>query len=64
MNEGDFKNLSAGDIVRHKMSSEAAIVHANYGSHIIAVRTFHLTNPQEWDLIYKADLKRIASKDT
>ena len=48
-----FEELEAGDLVRHKLGSEAYIVHANYGSRITAVRTADLINPDEWDQVTK-----------
>jgi hypothetical protein len=49
--EADLRALKPGDLVRHKSSSSAAIVHANYGTRVTAVRTFDLTNPREWDQV-------------
>ena len=54
MTKEDFASLSEGDIVRHKTSAEALIVHANYGGRVTAVRIADLTNPSEWDLIFRA----------
>ncbi len=47
----EFASLNPGDLVRHKHSASAAIVHANYGKRVTAVRTFDLTNPMEWDKV-------------
>ena len=46
----DFK---PGDIVRHKQSAEGVLVTANYGNFAIAVRTTHISNPSEWEMIQK-----------
>ena len=53
----EFAKLGRGDIIRHKMSAESVLVDGNYGSHVIAVRTYEVTNPDEWDLIHKAHYK-------
>lgn len=55
----EFKNLGAGDIIRHKTSSGASVVHDNYGRYVIAVRTAHVTNPDEWDLIVKQNKEKL-----
>lgn len=63
MTKEEFTGLTCGDIVRHKVESEAIVVHNNYGSHVEAVRTFHLTNPDEWDLMFKAEHMRDAEPE-
>lgn len=55
MTPDELKNLGTGDLVRHKTSSRAALVTANYGDHAVAVQTHHITNPDEWLLVFKAD---------
>lgn len=54
MTTDELKALQPGDIIRHEHSADALIVTANYGSHAIAVRTEHVSNPAEWHLIGKA----------
>ena len=56
MDRETFQKLDRGDIVRHKATDHATsyIVVANYGNHVTAVNTMNITNPAEWDLIYKA----------
>jgi NMD protein affecting ribosome stability and mRNA decay len=51
MTPEQFAELRPGDLVRHKGSSSALIVHANYGARVTAVRTADLTNPAEWDRV-------------
>jgi hypothetical protein len=51
MTPAELRGLKPGELVRHKHSSEAAIVHANYGHRSTAVRVFDLTNPAEWDRV-------------
>jgi hypothetical protein len=46
-----MNKLEPGELVRHKGDSKAYIVHANYGSNVVAVRTAQLTNPGEWDRV-------------
>jgi len=57
MTREELSALNPGDIVRHVNDAEAYIVVANYGSHVTAIRATELTNPPEWDLIFKAELK-------
>lgn len=51
MTNEEFKALDAGSIIRHKHASESMVVTANYGTHVVAVRTAHVTNPTEWELV-------------
>jgi hypothetical protein len=53
MNQEDFKGLKRGDIIRHKTSwdGESIVVDANYGTSVTAVRTYHVSNPDEWEII-------------
>ena len=51
MTEKEFAGLRPGELVRHKNSVHAMIVHANYGDRVTAVRTADLTNPREWDRV-------------
>lgn len=51
-----FEKLDAGDIVRHKEGYEGYIVHGNYlRGGLIVVRSLLIHNPDEWDLLYKAN---------
>ncbi len=49
MNREQFAALRPGALVRHKTSSEAMIVTGHFGGHVVAVRTAHVSNPDEWD---------------
>lgn len=60
--EDEFRALQPGDLVRHKHSSSAAIVHANFGKRVTAVRTFDLTNPCEWNRV-APDGSIVSTKD-
>lgn len=51
MTKDQLSRLQPGDLVRHKHSADAMIVHANYGSHCIAIRCSHVSNPIEWDIV-------------
>lgn len=55
MNQYEFDNLSAGDIIRHVDGSSGYIVHGNYlrGGVLIA-RSLVAHNPAEWHLVGKA----------
>jgi hypothetical protein len=54
MTKAEFLNLQPGDIVRHLFGEEGLIVTGNYGTHVTAVFTMDITNPEEWTLIQKA----------
>lgn len=49
-----ISDLESGDIVVGKSSGLSYVVTDNYGDYVIAVRTQHITNPLEWEVI-KAD---------
>jgi hypothetical protein len=55
MTKEEFNSLQEGDIVRHEDSSSAVMVTGNYGGRVTAVRTYDLTHPPEWKLIFKAN---------
>lgn len=51
MTKDQFEALRPGDLVRHKHSASAFIVHSNYGNRVTAVQVADLTNPREWDVV-------------
>ena len=55
MTQEEFENLGRGDIVRHVSSSDAILVEANYGDHVLAVDIWDMSNPEEWVLVAKAN---------
>ena len=57
MTEDEFKNLTRGDIVRHKGLGDSWLIDMSYGNRKTAIRTVDLTNPDEWELISKANYK-------
>jgi hypothetical protein len=57
----EFVKLDRGDLVRHKLESKAYIVDANYGSMVVGIHSVTITNPDEWDLISKANYKAPSS---
>ena len=57
MTKEDFQKLNIGDIVRHRNSGSSVIITANYKDYVIGVKTYHLTNFDEWLLISKANYK-------
>ena len=59
MTDQEFRELDRGDIVRHRMDrARSYIVDGNYGGHVTAVRTVDISNPSEWEVVYKADYSR------
>ena len=59
MTDDDFNALVVGDIIRAKGGARAYIVTGHFGSHVIAVRTAEITNPEEWDVIFKSNPQRV-----
>jgi hypothetical protein len=61
MKEEQFKNLQRGDIVKHVLNSkgDSIVIMANYGGRVTAVRTYDLTNPDEWELVMKANHEKV-----
>lgn len=51
-------DLDRGDLVRLKGHGEAFNVEANCGGYVVVIKAKLLTNPNEWDLVSKADRKR------
>jgi hypothetical protein len=60
MTRDELKNLGPGDLVRFVGGAEAYVVTVNYGDHAIAVRTQHVCNPAEWELVRKVTTDRRA----
>jgi hypothetical protein len=61
MTAEELAALQPGDIVRHKCSARGLIVTANYGGRVTAVRTYEVTNPDEWDVITSGGRPRLAT---
>lgn len=60
MTKKQFKSLSRGDIVRHKRGLSSFVVDKNFGAdHVTALLSVELTNPDEWDLLFKAKQVRV-----
>jgi hypothetical protein len=53
MTRKELENLKEGDIVRHKLHSNPVIITGNYKDYVIGVRTYHISNPDEWEVIKK-----------
>ena len=51
MTRSEMNGLKPGDLVRHKSSGDAMIVHQHYGNRVLLVRTVDLTNPTEWNRV-------------
>jgi len=58
MTKNQFKKLSRGDIVRHVAGGISYIVDANFGDSVTALNSIDVTNPTEWDLVFKASYRR------
>lgn len=48
-----ISELQVGDQIRHIDGAESLVVTAIYGDFAIGVRTTHISNPNEWELIKK-----------
>jgi len=55
MTQEEMRKLGQGDVIRHKHGGEALVVHSNHGRFVIAVRTQHVSNPSEWEIVLKAN---------
>lgn len=51
MTSFEFMGLKPGDLIRHKSSGSAVIVHRKDGMKATAVRVFDVSNPDEWDRV-------------
>lgn len=60
MTKDEFQKLNRGDLIRHKKSPEILIVSGNYGDHVTATTTCDATNPDEWNIIRKANYEYIS----
>jgi len=47
--------LERGDIVKNQSNDKTYVVTANYGERVTAVATVDMTNPDEWELVLKAN---------
>jgi hypothetical protein len=62
----DYRGIGAlrpGDVVRNIGSGEAYVVLENVGRGAIAVRTIHVSNPQEWVLVSRGDWQGLAPEE-
>lgn len=50
--------LRPGDIIQHLATGESYVVTANYGDYAIAVRTVHVSNPDEWLVVGRSVIGR------
>jgi hypothetical protein len=57
MTKTEFLHLKTGDIVRTS-NGEAYIVTQNYNGRVTVAKTHEITNPNEWQLIFKANMER------
>lgn len=52
------ETLKPGDIIQHRSTGESYVVTANYGDYAIAVRTVHVSNPDEWLVVGRSVIGR------
>lgn len=50
MDLSTLRQLEQGDVVRADGELSAFLVHANYGTHAVAVRTFEISHDSDWVL--------------
>jgi len=43
--------LKPGDIIRNKFNKEVYIITSNYSTYVIGVKTTHVTNEHEWEVL-------------
>ena len=65
MNKEEFVKLTSGDVVSHVNYPHIFYnVTANFGKRKTGVRTIDITNPQEWNLVAKANIKSVGPVTT
>ena len=52
-----LKELERGDIIKSKTDDDTYLVDSNFGNKVVAVKTFDITNLNEWDFENFSDLK-------
>lgn len=50
MTNEQFKSLRRGDIIRGIGTGTSFVVDAHYGDFVVAMKTMHVSNPDEWEL--------------
>jgi len=66
MDKETFRKLSKGDVVSHKsdiFGIASYMVTDNFGDRVTAVATMDVTNPTEWNLLFKANYNRSTCKN-
>ncbi len=63
MNQETFDSLQAGDIIIHRNSTNAVVVHDNLYRRVTAVQVYIVTNPDEWNVVYGMKYKDISTHD-
>jgi|WetSurMetagenome_2_1015567.scaffolds.fasta_scaffold1234313_2 hypothetical protein len=58
MDRQTFCELHTGDLVVGRVTGEVYVVMSNYGNRATAVRTIDMTNPNDWELVNKANYKK------
>lgn len=63
MNREEMENLKDGDIISHRVHKGHFMVTANYGDRVTAVKTVDITNPDEWEIESKIEIRRLDAVD-
>ena len=58
MTQAELEQLREGDIVRNSSGLSYRVLSTAMGN-IVAIRVAHVSNPPEWDLIYKAKFEEV-----
>jgi len=56
MDQKTFKNLRQGDIIRHKLGTQAYILSESFRDRVIPIYTADLIDPEDWVLLVKAPI--------
>lgn len=59
----EFTRLKMGDIVSHRSFPGVFVVTGNYGGRATAVRTVDMTNPSEWEFLFRPQENDNANPD-
>ena len=52
-NKSFISKLKRGTVIRHKSGADSYVIVDNFGNYALGVRSVHVTNPDEWDIVEK-----------
>lgn len=54
MTNREFAELQVGDLIKNRSGDVTLVVTSHYGDRVIAVETWSVSNPPEWNIVSKA----------